>query len=76
MLWLEAGRTTEVRELALGMAWIFASKKIDREAVAALRLFYEAARQERATVALARSVIAKIEEVSRSVPRSQARGRE
>ncbi len=60
VLWLEAGRTTEVRELALGMAWIFASNKIDREAVAALRLFYEAAQQERATAELARRVIAKI----------------
>jgi transcriptional regulator with XRE-family HTH domain len=70
VLWLEAGRSPEVRELALGMAWIFASKKIDREALAALRLFYEAARQERATVELARRVIAKIEEVSRSVPRT------
>jgi tetratricopeptide (TPR) repeat protein len=70
VLWLEAGRTTEVLELALGMAWIYASKKIEREALAALRLFYEAARQERATVELARRVIAKIEEVSRSVPRT------
>jgi hypothetical protein len=43
----------------------------------ALRLFYEAARQERATVGvgLARSVIAKIEEVSRSAPRTTVRGR-
>ncbi|HSF38497.1 MAG TPA: helix-turn-helix domain-containing protein [Thermoanaerobaculia bacterium] len=76
LLWLEAGRSAEVRELALGMAWIFASKKIHREALAALTLFYEAARQETATVELTRHVIATIEKVRRSAPRLAGRGRE
>jgi transcriptional regulator with XRE-family HTH domain len=60
VLWLEAGRTAEVRELAVGMAWIFEAQKIHREALAALGLFTEAARQEAATVELARRVIAEL----------------
>lgn len=75
LLWLEAERTGEVRELAVGMAWIFTSQKIHREALAALRLFYEAAKREAATVDLTRSVIAAIEEVRRSAPRPQKRDR-
>ncbi|HSK81238.1 MAG TPA: helix-turn-helix transcriptional regulator, partial [Thermoanaerobaculia bacterium] len=75
LLWLEAGRSTEVLELALGMALIFASKKIHREALAALTLFYEAARQETATMELTRHVIATIEKVRRSAPRPAGRGR-
>jgi tetratricopeptide (TPR) repeat protein len=75
LLWLEEGRKIEVRALALGMAWIFTSQKIHREALAALRLFYEAARQETATVELTQCVITAIEEARRSAPRPQARGR-
>jgi hypothetical protein len=75
ILWLEIGRTAEVRDLACGMAWIFASKKIQREALAALSLFCEAARQETATLELTRSVVAKIEEIRRSAPRQERRGR-
>ncbi len=60
VLWLEAGRAVEVRELAVGMAWVFEAQKIRREALAALRLFTEAARQEAATVELARQVIAEL----------------
>ncbi len=60
VLWLESGRTAEVRELSLGMAWIFDAQKIRREALAALRLFTEAARREAATVELARQVIAEL----------------
>jgi hypothetical protein len=33
-LWLEVGRTAEVRELAVGLGWIFKAKKIHREALA------------------------------------------
>ena len=61
VLWLKAGRTTEVQELAVAMRWIFEAKGIDREALAALKLFCDAARQEAATVDLARKVIAEIE---------------
>jgi transcriptional regulator with XRE-family HTH domain len=60
VLCLEVGRTAEVRGLAVGMAWIFETQKIHREAMAALRLFTEAARQEAATVELARRAIAEL----------------
>jgi transcriptional regulator with XRE-family HTH domain len=56
VLWLEAGRTGEVRELAVEMQAIFQAKRIDREALAALTLFCKAARQETATVELAQRV--------------------
>jgi transcriptional regulator with XRE-family HTH domain len=56
VLWLEGGRTAEVRELAVGMAWIFEAQGIHREALAALTLFCEAAKQEAATVDLARRI--------------------
>lgn len=76
LLWLEEGRMAEVRALALGMAWIFTSQKIRREALVALSLFCEAARSEAVTMDLTRSVIAQIEEARRSAPRTEARGRE
>ncbi|HKI03231.1 MAG TPA: helix-turn-helix transcriptional regulator [Thermoanaerobaculia bacterium] len=66
VLWIEAGRTAEVRELALAMTWIFKAQGIHREALAALSLFYDAAQQETATVELARQVIAEVERVRRS----------
>jgi hypothetical protein len=56
-LWLNAGRTAEVKELAVEMEAIFRAKKIDREALAALILFWEAAKREAATVELVRQVI-------------------
>lgn len=65
VLHLEAGRTAEVRELAEGMAWIFAAQDIDREALAALRLFCEAARQERASAVQARAVLAALDAAGR-----------
>ncbi|HVG06907.1 MAG TPA: helix-turn-helix transcriptional regulator [Thermoanaerobaculia bacterium] len=65
---LEAGRTAEVREQTENMAWIFVSKKIDREALAALKLFCDAAKLEAATVELARRVIAEVEKARRSGP--------
>ena len=68
MLWLKQGRTAEVRELAVGMAWIFEAQGIHREALAALTLFCESARQEAATVELARQTIADIEKVQRTAP--------
>ena len=65
-LWLEAGRTQEVRELASAMAWIFQAKGIGREALAALRLFTDAARREAATVELARRAISDMQAARRS----------
>jgi transcriptional regulator with XRE-family HTH domain len=67
-LWLKAGRTAEVKELAIEMEAIFRAKKIDREALAALILFWEAAKREAATVELVRQVIAEIEKAKRSAP--------
>lgn len=68
VMWLEAGRTAEVRELARAMAWIFDAKQIEREALASLQIFREAALREAATVDLARWIIAEIETVRRSAP--------
>jgi transcriptional regulator with XRE-family HTH domain/tetratricopeptide (TPR) repeat protein len=67
-LWLKIGRTAEVKELAIAMGWIFKAKGIDREALAALQLFCDAARQESATVELARKVVVEIEKARRSAP--------
>jgi tetratricopeptide (TPR) repeat protein/transcriptional regulator with XRE-family HTH domain len=61
VLWLKAGRTAEVRELAVAMRWIFKAQGIAREALAALKVFYDAACQEAATVGLAQQVITVIE---------------
>ena len=70
MLLLQEGHTVEVRELALAMGWIFKAQGIAREALAALQLFCDAARQEAATVELARQIIADIEKVRRSASSS------
>ena len=55
-----------MQTLAISMGWIFTSKKIHKNALAALALFCEAARMEAATVELTRQVIAEIERVRRS----------
>jgi hypothetical protein len=68
LLWLERGRTAEVRELALGMAWIFSAKGIHQKALAGLRIFCEAAREEEATVELTRQVIAEVDKIRRTAP--------
>jgi len=51
-LHLRAGRTAKVRELAEQMVPIFAAQDVHREALAALRLFVEAARAETAQLDL------------------------
>ena len=53
-LYLAEGRTGEVRRVASELKWIFKAEGIEREALAAVRLFYEAAEQEALTVELAR----------------------
>jgi tetratricopeptide (TPR) repeat protein len=58
VLLLETSRTTEVRELTAGLAKVFESKGVHREALAALQLFQEAAERENATAELARRVLA------------------
>ncbi len=57
ILLLEQGRTREVRTLAEEMAWIFCSQGVEREALAALKVFCEAAKRDAATAELARKVI-------------------
>ena len=69
VLWLEGGRTAEVRGLAVEMEKVFKEKKIAREALAAVILFCEAARREAATVELARRVMGEIEAARCSAPR-------
>jgi transcriptional regulator with XRE-family HTH domain len=65
VLHLEDGRLGEVRQVAEAMTWVFAAKSIEREALAALRLFHEAARQERATLQEARAVLAMMNRTAR-----------
>jgi tetratricopeptide (TPR) repeat protein len=55
---LELGHTGEVKTLARQMVTIFDSQAGHREALAALRLFCRAAEQEKATLDLARRLIA------------------
>jgi tetratricopeptide (TPR) repeat protein len=50
LLYLREGRTADVKRLAEEIFPIFQSQDVHREAVAALRLFQEAARQEQLTV--------------------------
>jgi len=61
LLYLQEGRTGDVKELAVAMGGIFEAKGITREALAALTLFCEAAKLETATVELVRRVIAEVE---------------
>jgi transcriptional regulator with XRE-family HTH domain len=71
---LEAGRTAEVRRLAAEMLWIFRSKQIEREALAALTLFCKAAETESLTVEAAREALDRFERASRH-PRPAVSGR-
>jgi tetratricopeptide (TPR) repeat protein len=66
LLWLKSGCAVEVKELAVAMGWIFKAEGIDREALEALKLYCDAARQERASVELTREVVVEIEKVRRS----------
>jgi len=61
ILELEDGRNAAVAALAEEMVWVFASQRVHREALAALRLFVEAAQAGRATAELARRVLAFLE---------------
>jgi tetratricopeptide (TPR) repeat protein len=58
VLFLEEGRTAEVKELTSDLVKVFESKGVHREAVAALLLFREAAESETATAELARRLLA------------------
>lgn len=61
VLYLEEGRTDEVKTLARQMVWIFSAQRVPREALAALRLFCTAAEQETATASLAKQVLGYLE---------------
>jgi len=54
VLYLEEGRTAEVRKLAEELLAIFKAQKVHREALAALTIFCKAAAKETATVHLVR----------------------
>ena len=56
-LYLEQGRTGEVKRLAEEMLWIFKGQGVHQEALAALRLFREAARNEEASADLVRRLV-------------------
>lgn len=56
-LLLEQGQAIQVKKLADDLARIFGAKGVHREALAALRLFYQAVQGETATPELARSVL-------------------
>jgi tetratricopeptide (TPR) repeat protein len=73
ILHLEDGRRGAVPELAEEMVWIFASQRVPREALAALRLFIDAAQAGTATVDLARRVLAFLEQ-ARLDPRLRFEG--
>jgi tetratricopeptide (TPR) repeat protein/DNA-binding XRE family transcriptional regulator len=57
VLLLDEGRSAAVRELARELAAVFESKGVHREALAALRLFHDAAERDQATAELARRVL-------------------
>lgn len=57
LIFLAQGRAAEMSALAGEMLWIFRVQRVDREALAALQIFCDAARQETATVELTRRVV-------------------
>jgi transcriptional regulator with XRE-family HTH domain len=61
ILHLDAGRTADARDLADQMLWIFKAQRVSREALAALRLFCQAAASDALTAELARHVFAEME---------------
>jgi transcriptional regulator with XRE-family HTH domain len=56
ILHLEQGRAVEVQKLSHAMAWIFASKGITRDVLAALRRFWESANRNAATIEQAQHI--------------------
>jgi transcriptional regulator with XRE-family HTH domain len=69
-IYLNEGRSGEVKALTREMVPIFQTQGIAREALASLSLFREAAREETATPEMVWRVIAEIERVKRLAPRS------
>lgn len=56
-LFLEVGRTGEVRSLARQIFWIFRAQGVHPEALATIQLFCEAAEQETATLEMVRRML-------------------
>lgn len=54
---LSENHSAEVRSIAAGLIWVFRSQGIHREALAALRVFVEAAKKHTATSELARRIL-------------------
>jgi tetratricopeptide (TPR) repeat protein len=65
MLYLEDGETRPVATLAIQMEPIFRSRKVHREALMALGVFRQAARQETLTLDLAQRILAFLERARR-----------
>jgi tetratricopeptide (TPR) repeat protein len=57
VLYLEEGRSSEVRNLSRQLLWIFQAHGVHREALAALRLFCEAVERETATLEFVRDLV-------------------
>jgi transcriptional regulator with XRE-family HTH domain len=57
-VYLDLGRTAEVKRLARDLALVFKAEGVHREALAALRLFASAAEEETATAEMARQIVA------------------
>jgi hypothetical protein len=60
-LYIEEGKTSEVKELAGEMVAVFRAQNVAREALAALLTFQTAAAMEAATVSLAREILRALE---------------
>lgn len=69
LVYLQQGRTAEVRKLAEQMVPIFQARDIHREALAAFLLFQQAAQREAATIAMVEELAASMEKARRSSPR-------
>jgi len=73
LLYLRQGRTAELKTLAKEMLPIFRAQDVHREAVAALVLFQEAAREEQVTAAFVRELAAYLDR-ARNDPSHRFRG--
>jgi tetratricopeptide (TPR) repeat protein len=64
ILYLEAGRLSDVQQLAEEMLPIFQTQNVDREALATLRLFQEAARRQELTVEKVRELATSLRRIA------------
>jgi hypothetical protein len=69
-IWLQRGRTSEVKDLVDETVAIFRARNIRREAIAALLMLREALQKEQATVALLRTVASELQRLEREPARS------